>query len=107
MIDHFYYTCQNSFFKRYFENLIMSDLSTLFAQAQENIKTLSNKPNDDTMLELYSLFKQGSDGDVTGDRPGFFDFVGGAKFYAREKLKGMSNDDAMQKYIEKVNSLIG
>ncbi len=85
----------------------MSDLSELFAQAQENIKTLSKKPDDDTMLELYSLYKQGSDGDVTGERPGFFDFVGGAKFDAREKLKGMSNEDAMQKYIDKVNDLLG
>ncbi len=85
----------------------MSDLSELFAQAQENIKTLSKKPDDDTMLELYSLYKQGADGDVTGDRPGFFDFVGGAKYDAREKLKGMSNEDAMQKYIDKVNSLLG
>ncbi len=85
----------------------MSDLSELFAQAQENIKTLSKKPDDDTMLELYSLYKQGSQGDVTGERPGFFDFVGGAKFDAREKLKGMSQDDAMQKYIDKVNDLLG
>ncbi len=85
----------------------MSDLSELFAQAQENIKTLSKKPDDDTMLELYSLFKQGSEGDVTGERPGFFDFVGGAKFDAREKLKGMSSEEAMQKYIDKVNSLLG
>ncbi len=85
----------------------MSNLSELFTQAQENIKTLSKKPDDDTMLELYSLFKQGSDGDVTGDRPGFFDFVGGAKFDARAKLKGMGTDDAMQKYIDKVNDLLG
>ncbi len=85
----------------------MSDLSKLFAQAQESIKTLSKKPDDDTMLELYSLYKQGSQGDVTGERPGFFDFVGGAKFDAREKLKGMSQDDAMQKYIDKVNDLLG
>ncbi len=85
----------------------MSDLSELFAQAQENIKTLSKKPDDDTMLELYSLYKQGSQGDVTGERPGFFDFVGGAKFDARQELKGMSQDDAMQKYIDKVNALLG
>ena len=85
----------------------MSDLSELFAQAQENIKTLSKKPDDETMLELYSLYKQGSDGDVTGERPGFLDFVGGAKFDAREKLKGMSNEEAMQKYIDKVNDLLG
>ncbi|MCF6287610.1 MAG: acyl-CoA-binding protein [Proteobacteria bacterium] len=85
----------------------MSDLSELFAQAQDNVKTLSSKPDEDTLLELYSLFKQASDGDVTGERPGFFDFVGGAKFDAREKLKGLGNDDAMQKYIDKVNSLVG
>jgi len=85
----------------------MSELSELFTQAQENIKTLSKKPDDDTMLELYSLFKQGSDGDVIGDRPGFFDFIGAAKFDAREKLKGMSSEDAMQKYINKVNDLLG
>lgn len=85
----------------------MSDLTDQFKQAQEDIKTLTEKPSDDVMLELYSLFKQGTDGDVTGDRPGFFDFVGGAKFDAREKLKGMSNEDAMQKYIGKVNSLVG
>lgn len=84
----------------------MSDLSDLFIQAQKNIKTLTKKPDDETMLALYSLFKQGSEGDVTGDRPGFFDFVGGAKFDAREKLKGMSKDDAMQKYIDKVKSLL-
>ncbi len=90
-----------------FGNIIMSDLTDQFKQAQEDIKTLTEKPSDDVMLELYSLFKQGTDGDVTGDRPGFFDFVGGAKFDAREKLKGMSNEDAMQKYIGKVNSLVG
>ena len=85
----------------------MSDLTNQFEQAQEDIKTLTEKPSDDVMLELYSLFKQGTDGDVTGDRPGFFDFVGGAKFDAREKLKGLSNEGAMQKYIDKVNSLVG
>ncbi|HFC30269.1 MAG TPA: acyl-CoA-binding protein [Oceanospirillales bacterium] len=84
----------------------MSNLNELFEKAQADVKTLSKKPDDDTMLELYSLFKQATDGDVTGERPGFFDFVGGAKFDAREKLKGMSSDDAMQKYIDKVNSLL-
>ena len=84
----------------------MSNLNELFEKAQADVKTLSKKPDDDTMLELYSLFKQATDGDVTGERPGFFDFVGGAKFDAREKLKGLSSDDAMQKYIDKVNSLL-
>jgi len=85
----------------------MSNLTELFEKAQADVKTLSKKPDDDAMLTLYSLFKQATDGDVTGDRPGFFDFVGGAKFDAREKLKGLSNDDAMQKYIDKVTELLG
>ena len=85
----------------------MSDLNELFEKAQKDVLTLSEKPSDDTKLELYALFKQATDGDITGDRPGFFDFVGGAKFDAREKLKGTDSDDAIQKYIDKVNSLLG
>jgi diazepam-binding inhibitor (GABA receptor modulating acyl-CoA-binding protein) len=85
----------------------MSDLNQLFEQAQKDIKTLSAKPSDDDMLALYSIFKQATDGDVTGDRPGFFDFVGGAKFDARENLKGMSSEEAMQKYIDTVAGLLG
>ena len=107
MIDDYHYTCQNLFFKRYFEKLKMSDIQQLFEKAQKDIKTLTEKPGDDDMLSLYSFFKQATDGDVTGDRPGFFDFVGGAKFDAREKLKGMSSEEAMQKYIDTVNSLMG
>lgn len=106
MIDAKYYTWQNSFFKRLFENLVMSDLSELFTKAQEEVKKLSTKPSDDNLLALYSLYKQATDGDVTGDRPGFFDFAGGAKFDARENIKGMSSDNAMQKYIDTVNDLV-
>jgi acyl-CoA-binding protein len=85
----------------------MSDLNQLFEQAQKDVKTLSAKPSDDDMLALYSIYKQATDGDVTGDRPGFFDFVGGAKFDARENLKGMSSEEAMQKYIDTVAELLG
>ncbi len=85
----------------------MTDITELFNKAQEDIKTLTEKPSDDDLLTLYSFYKQATDGDVTGDRPGFFDFAGGAKFDAREKIKGMSNDDAMQKYIETVKGLMG
>ncbi|MEZ5495595.1 MAG: acyl-CoA-binding protein [Gammaproteobacteria bacterium] len=85
----------------------MSDLKQQFDQALADVKTLSEKPNDDMMLTLYSLYKQATVGDVTGVRPGFFDFVGGAKYDAREALKGMSSDDAMQKYIDTVKGLLG
>ena len=85
----------------------MSDLKQQFEQALLDVKTLTEKPNDDTLLDLYSFYKQATDGDVTGERPGFFDFAGGAKFDAREALKGMNQDDAMQKYIETVKGLMG
>ncbi|MCF6317840.1 MAG: acyl-CoA-binding protein [Proteobacteria bacterium] len=84
----------------------MSAITELFEKAQEDIKTLSEKPTDDDLLTLYSFYKQATDGDVTGDRPGFFDFAGGAKFDARENIKGMSSEDAMQKYIDAVKGLM-
>jgi acyl-CoA-binding protein len=85
----------------------MSELKQQFEQALLDVKTLTEKPNDDTLLDLYSFFKQATEGDVTGERPGFFDFAGGAKFDAREAIKGMSHDDAMQNYIDTVKRLKG
>jgi acyl-CoA-binding protein len=82
------------------------DLGADFEAAQKRVKTLKQKPDDDTLLRLYSLYKQGSEGDVHGDRPGFFDFVGGAKYDAWAKLKGTSKDDAMKKYIALVDKLV-
>lgn len=83
----------------------MSDLDERFTQAQAEAKQLPERPDNDTMLKLYALYKQGSEGDVSGDKPGFFDFVGVAKHEAWEKLKGTSTDDARQRYIELVDSL--
>ena len=85
----------------------MSDLDSRFQQAQADAKQLPERPDNDTMLKLYSYFKQGSEGDVSGDKPGFFDFVGVAKYEAWEKRKGLSNDEAKQKYIDLVESLKG
>ena len=85
----------------------MSNLNELFEKAQKDVKSLAEKPSNDTLLELYSLYKQGTDGDIQGDKPGFFDFVGVSKYDAWEKLKGMSNDEAIQNYVDKVNKLVG
>ena len=57
------------------------------------------------LLKLYSYYKQATDGDAKGDRPGGFDFVGAAKHDAWAKLKGMSKDEAMQNYIKQVDKL--
>ncbi|MGA9575830.1 MAG: acyl-CoA-binding protein [Lysobacterales bacterium] len=83
----------------------MTDLNSRFEQASKAVKTLPSRPDNDTMLKLYALFKQGSQGDVAGDKPGFFDFVGVAKYEAWTQLKGLSSDDAQKQYIELVTSL--
>ncbi|MCX7544753.1 acyl-CoA-binding protein [Marinicella gelatinilytica] len=83
----------------------MSELDDAFEKAQIDVKKLPRKPDDDTLLKLYALYKQGSVGDVSGDKPGFFDFVGAAKYEAWEKNKGMSQDEAKQNYINLVNKL--
>lgn len=83
----------------------MSDLQTRFAQAQTDVKTLPERPSNMTLLRLYALYKQGSEGDAQGDKPGMTDFVGRYKFEAWEALKGTSRDEAMQSYITLVEEL--
>lgn len=83
----------------------MSDLKTQFETAAADSKKLSERPDNATLLQLYSLFKQGSEGDVQGKRPGFSEFVERAKYDAWAGLRGTSQDDAMQQYIDLVESL--
>lgn len=84
----------------------MSDLKALFEQAQKDIKTLTQRPSNEEMLSLYSLFKQSTDGDVKVARPGMLDMVGRAKYDAWAKLKGTRSDEAMQKYLDVVKALL-
>lgn len=83
----------------------MSDLQAQFEQAAASAQNLPSKPSNDVLLQLYSLYKQGSQGDVMGSRPGFTDFVGRAKYDAWAKLKGTSPEQAQQKYIDLVEKL--
>jgi diazepam-binding inhibitor (GABA receptor modulator, acyl-CoA-binding protein) len=85
----------------------MSDIKAQFEQAQKDVKTLSSKPSNDDMLYLYAHFKQASEGDVQGSRPGMLDMVGRAKYDAWAKLKSMTPEDAMKKYVDKVKQLLG
>ena len=78
----------------------MSDLKSKFETAVANVSALAERPDDDILLKLYALYKQGSEGDISGPKPGFFDFIGTAKYEAWNKLKGMKMEEAMQKYIE-------
>lgn len=85
----------------------MSDLDQSFQQAQVDVKTLTSKPSNDDLLSLYSLYKQGSNGDVTGKRPGRLDMVNRAKYDAWAKLEGTRQDSAKQSYVDLVGKLLG
>ena len=81
------------------------DLKRQFEQAAKDVQNLPERPENETLLRLYALYKQGAEGDVSGPKPGFFDFVGTAKYEAWAKLKGTDQDEAMQKYVDLVKKL--
>ena len=83
----------------------MSDLKAQFEQAVADSKNLSERPDNQTMLKLYALYKQATTGDVSGSRPGFTDMVGRAKWDAWNEIKGTSGDEAMKQYMSLVEDL--
>lgn len=83
----------------------MASLDEQFAAAQADVQNLSEKPDNETLLELYSFFKQATEGDVKGDRPGAFDFKARAKYDAWQAREGLGREAAMKAYIKLVNHL--
>ena len=84
----------------------MTQLTTLFEETSRNINfILTRKPSPEDMLMLYGLYKQATKGNCTGDEPGAFDMVAAGKYRAWKNLAGMSSDQAMQKYLDKVQEL--
>jgi acyl-CoA-binding protein len=83
----------------------MSDLKAAFQAAVAASKQLPEKPDNMTLLKIYALYKQATEGDAEGKRPGFGDLVGRAKFDAWAGVKGLSNDEAMQQYTDLIESL--
>ena len=83
----------------------MSDLKAAFEKAMADSKNLSERPDNATLLKIYALYKQGSAGDNTEKKPGFGDMVARAKWDAWNSLKGTSQDDAMQQYIDLIAEL--
>ena len=83
----------------------MSDLKARFEQAVAESKQLPEKPDNMTLLKIYALYKQASAGDVDGKRPGMTDFVGRAKYDAWAAVKGKAKNDAMQEYVDLIESL--
>ena len=76
-----------------------------FESAVGRSKELPEKPPNDVLLKIYSLYKQATEGDVSGDEPGLFDFVAKAKYSAWEEHRGMTGEDAMQKYVDLITEL--
>ena len=86
----------------------MTEIKNEFEKAVAASKELQSRPGNETLLQLYSLFKQATEGDINTDNPpGMFDFVAKAKYDARLKLKGVSADVAMGQYISLVGQLSG
>jgi len=83
----------------------MSKLEKTFEAAVADSKKLPERPSNDVLLQLYALYKQATDGDVEGKRPGFTDMVGRAKYDAWAAIKGTASDAAMTRYIELISSL--
>ena len=80
-------------------------LKEKFEQAVSESKQLPEKPSNEILLKIYSLYKQATLGDITGDRPNGFDFINLAKYNAWESLRGKDSEEAMQEYVDLINSL--
>lgn len=83
----------------------MSTLDARFEQAQTDVKGLPERPGNMTLLRLYALFKQATEGNAHGEKPGFADIVGKYKYDAWASLEGTTQDQAKERYIELVESL--
>ena len=83
----------------------MSDLKTRFEAAVADSKNLTERPDNATLLKLYALYKQGSQGDNTDAKPGFSDMIGRAKWEAWNAIKGKPSEEAMQAYIDQIETL--
>ena len=83
----------------------MADMQKKFDAAAQDIRKLTKRPDDEDMLRLYALYKQGTEGDVTGDRPGAFSFADRAKYDAWAKLKGTDAAKARESYVKLVERL--
>lgn len=83
----------------------MADLKTQFEAAVANSKSLTERPDNSTLLKIYGLYKQATAGDNTDKKPGFSDMVGRAKWEAWSSVKGTGTETAMRQYVELIESL--
>ena len=83
----------------------MSEQQTQFEKAAEEVMGLPKRPDDQTLLKLYGLYKQAIEGNIKGKRPGFSDVKGRAKYDAWARLRGKSPEWAMEEYVKLVGKL--
>ena len=83
----------------------MADIDQKFAAAAQDIQKLTRRPDDEDMLRLYALYKQGTEGDVTGDRPAAFAIKDRAKYDAWARVKGTDSVKAREQYVKLVERL--
>ena len=83
----------------------MADPRSAFNTAAADVQKLRQRPSNDQLLALYALSKQATEGDVKGERPGFLDLTGRAKYDAWAAKKGTPTDKAMQAYVDLVEKL--
>ena len=83
----------------------MASLQDQFEQASRDAQNLPTRPDNETLLRLYGLYKQATEGDISGPAPGLFDFKASAKYDAWSKREGTSQDSARKKYIDLIKSL--
>ena len=81
------------------------NLNEIFERSVEQVQSLPSRPSNENLLKLYGFYKQATEGDITGYRPGGFDFKAIAKYDSWASLKGMAKEEAMKSYINLVNSL--
>ena len=84
----------------------MSGLEQQFEQAQKDVVSLAERPQNSVLLKLYAFYKQATDGDVSGEKPGAFDLIAKKKYAAWEEIKGTSREVAMGLYIAEVQQLL-
>lgn len=83
----------------------MSDLDAEFEAAVAHSRKLSQRPDNATLLQIYGLYKQATEGDNAAQKPGFGDLVGRAKWDAWARVKGISSAEAKRQYVDLIQSL--
>lgn len=84
----------------------MPNIDEQFEEAANSVQDLSERPDNDTLLQLYGLYKQATEGDCSGSRPGMFNMKERAKYDAWMAIEGMGKEQAKQEYIAMVNQLL-